>query len=278
MTNFTSNLLLFSPLLVLAAAILYLLDRGPTLRAGAGLTPSPVEEETILAPEEDYEGEEPAEDVASDLEPEPEPDIAEEAGEEDNNIPEVPTAGPAAQPTRQVRTRTVGTKKAASLARRDARRAYNEFMRSQAQQRAEAEKELIEQERTAAFENARRRAVVEEEIAARKEEEKRRRREKEEREAKELRELVLGKVARGRFKLEDPRWEKVLRKEGLVGVLNDGEAVGLVTKEGEWVRVNREHLEALWMEVEIRGGMKWREMSEWLEVRIEGKGKGIARE
>lgn len=289
MVNFIGNLILFSPLLVIAAAILYLLDRGPTLRAGAGLVspPNPPTETATYDDEVGDEAEEPllqGDDVpAHDAVPNYDEESQDQGDSESEPESEPPAnadggAPAAAQPQpRQPRTRTVGPKKAASLARRDARRAHSEFIRSQAALRAEAEKAALEEAEAIAYENALRRAVIEEEIAARKEEEKKRRRDREEAEEKKVRDEVMKGVRKGRLVLrgQDPRWEKMLRREGLVGVLDGGEAVGLITKGGEWVKVGRSHIDGLWKELERKGDMGWGEMATWLEMIIEGKGKGI---
>lgn len=187
------------------------------------------------------------------------------------------TAGPA-QTRAAPRTRNIGPKKARSIARRDQRRAYHEFHRSQAAARAEADATALEEAQEIAYENARRRAIVEEEINERREAERKARREREAREEREVREEVLGLARRhGRVTLRDG-WEVILRREGMVGVIEGGEAVGVVTRGGEWVRVERRALEGLWGTLEGKGveGWGWGDMAEDLGRRVEGKGKPVA--
>ncbi|KAK0615499.1 hypothetical protein DIS24_g11754, partial [Lasiodiplodia hormozganensis] len=78
-------------------------------------------------------------------------------------------------------TRQVGAKKARSLARRDQRRAYHEFVRTQAEAQRAREREGAEEREAELFEEKRRRAVAEAAV------EERARREREERRERERR-------------------------------------------------------------------------------------------
>ncbi|KAH8146349.1 uncharacterized protein LAJ45_09542 [Morchella importuna] len=190
MTPFLSNLLLFSPLLAIAALILYVLDRAENLRRGAGLIPDPApaplptpeeaeteaEKEAAAEEEEEEEEEEgPPElidpsDTASnhssnpDLQTPPHGHLyPDEDAPELQGAPTDPVfPNPAFAPA--PRTRTVGTKKARSLASRDQRRAYHEFLRSQQEERARAAAATAADDEERVFAEKRRRALVEEEI------------------------------------------------------------------------------------------------------------------
>jgi len=107
--------------------------------------------------------------------------------------------GPAAQQQQQPRrqrdpNRVVGAKKAKSLARRDQRRSYNEFMRQQGNLQRARERRLEEVEREEQRGVREERERVEREIEERKERERRERREREEgerrREVEDVRRVV----------------------------------------------------------------------------------------
>ncbi|KAG8624668.1 hypothetical protein KVT40_007735 [Elsinoe batatas] len=166
-----------------------------------------------------------------------------------------------------IRNRQVGAKKAKSLARRDQRRAYNEFQRSQGEaQRAREAEGAAEREAALAEERARR-ATVEAELreAERREREERKERERRE-EAKErrAREVAVGivrdavrergwvdlgevasRVGRGREWLEG-----LVRVEGMLGE-REGE-VTMVTGEGWLVRVAEGDMREVWRVLERR--------------------------
>jgi len=269
---FLYNLLLFSPLLLLAGGALYLLDRLDSSRRNPPESSPPLEQletETDLHPEVRAEAVD-EEDVDETDSTASEPDLHPEQQEQE------PEAGGPSAP-RTPRTRTIGPKKARSIAQRDRRRAYHEFLHSQAQQRAEAEAALREEDEARAFENARRRALVEEEIEARRERERVRRLEEEEMErrresndVKALKGLVQGEKAvelgrlGGKLGRERDWVEGVLRREGLLGV-GDDRSVAMVTRSGWWVRVGKDDMEQLWAVVEEKGTMKWADMAEILE-------------
>ncbi|PSK48637.1 hypothetical protein B9Z65_48 [Elsinoe australis] len=182
--------------------------------------------------------------------------------------PDAPNpAGPAVAGPSTVRHREVGAKKAKSLARRDQRRAYHEFQRSQGEaQRARDAEGATEREAALAEERARR-AAVEAEL---REEERREREERKERERREaagerrarevaaglardlLRErgwVDLAEVA-GRVGRERGWLEGLVRAEGMVGEVQG--RVVMVTGEGFLVRVGSEEMEEVWRALEGR--------------------------
>ncbi|KAK3063754.1 hypothetical protein LTS18_013017 [Coniosporium uncinatum] len=168
--------------------------------------------------------------------------------------------------------RNVGAKKAKSLARRDQRRAYHEFQRSQGEaQRQREEEEARDYEELRAEEREERKEAI------RKVEEKERR-EREERKRKELegREKEVGRVKDALAKVREAlneeglvdleevaegvgkrgsdgggggEWvEKLMRAEGMVGV--KGAFVTMVTGQGWAVRVMREDVEEMYRRAE----------------------------
>jgi len=382
--SFLTNLILFSPLLLIGLVILYVLDRAESLRKGAGLVQPEAEVETLLPDPENTHAEldggdggdggggdgggdgggeavddQPTATGASegggtgdegarspisgtsgdegfqlvraeeseDLEDEDEEDEEEEReeGEEDGfeivdhsgdgddpgaagpsnfgtggNTGDQPPHPTPAAPRRIPKTKTVGAKKAASLARRDQRRAYNEFQRSRAL--AAAEEARLEDEARAeeVFAERQRRAVAEEEIVARREKERiaRLEREKEvERAVKEdlakLRSLVTitgdsGDKGRKVWKVDglageigrSGKWVlEGLEREGLLGV-KEGECVSggggeaerewemrMVTGKGYYVIVREGEVGALFKSLDESGekGMSWTEIGRRLE-------------
>ena len=161
------------------------------------------------------------------------------------------------QPTRA--NRVVGAKKAKSLARRDQRRAYHEFHRSQAEQRRLQEEAGREEREAALAAEKARRADVERELAEEKREKQARKREEERREVEEelrRRERVVERVRdeigrKGAVDLvdvamsegKDKLWvERLVKASGIMGQLErDGEKA-LITGEGWFVRVDAELL------------------------------------
>ncbi|KAG9688356.1 hypothetical protein KCU95_g9845, partial [Aureobasidium melanogenum] len=191
--------------------------------------------------------------------------------------------------------RTVGAKKAKSLQRRDQRRAYHEFMRSQGEaQRARDAEGAEEREAQLAVERARR-AAKEAEVEtkrAKEREEKRLKEEKAREEESQRRERAVRLV---REELESRRvvdLEDVARQvggnvgrewvEGLVrasGVLleSQGQHRTMITVNGWVVRVEREDMEALYSEAVVDadedGAVAYAKLGERLESVL---GKGIA--
>ncbi|PVI01224.1 hypothetical protein DM02DRAFT_671456 [Periconia macrospinosa] len=112
-------------------------------------------------------------------------------------------AGPANERPRPTpANRTVGTKKAKSLARKDQRRAYHEFHRSQAEQRRLAEEAGREERERILIEEKSRRAGEERRIAEKVREERDRKKEEERREVEEERGRRERTVSRVRDEME----------------------------------------------------------------------------
>lgn len=301
MTPFLTNLVLFSPLLLLAAAILYLLERGDSLRRGAGLpTPHPPpgeagpteaeheddvdEEEEPLLPHDEH-GQEPLGDDDT------EPGLDEDDVGHDSEDGHDPTEGPANAPGnpaapgpshRMPRIRNIGTKKARSLALRDRRRAYNEFMHSQTAARAEAEAAARAEADERAFENARARALAEEEITAKRERERaqrlddeRREKAAERRDTDTVKRMLLGSAPGRALQIATvaekvgrrAEWvEAVARREGCVGWR--GDRIGVLTATGWWVDVGPDERAALWGRLQEKGTLLWREMAQAVEEHL----------
>ncbi|KAI5852418.1 hypothetical protein DFP73DRAFT_522521 [Morchella snyderi] len=301
MTPFLANLVLFSPLLAIAALILYILDRADHLRRGSGLIP---ELERVPLPgeeEEEGEGEEEVEEEYDEeyddegppelVDPSPElvdPSPDDVPGPGDEGVPTNPPMPiPMPTPVAAPRTRTVGTKKARSLASRDQRRAYHEFQLSQQEARTRAAAATAADHDERVFAEKRRRALVEEEIdervraarAARAAEE-RAAEERHRRDVQCLKGIVMGGGGEGEG--EGGAWELgalaagvgggrsgewvagVLRAEGMVGVKGGG-VCAVVTEAGWYVRVGPREMAVLYRELEGRGRMEWGEMARVLE-------------
>ena len=162
--------------------------------------------------------------------------------------------------------RTVGAKKAKSLQRRDQRRAYHEFMRSQGEaQRARDAEGAEEREAQLAAERARR-AAKEAEVEAKRAKEREEKRLKEEkvreaelqrreravqlaREELETRQVVdLEDVARRIGGNVGREWvEGLVRASGLL-LESQGQSRTMITSNGWMVRVEREDMETLYRE------------------------------
>lgn len=221
------------------------------------------------------------------------------------NPPNQPQAPPQPPPSRvHPKTRNIGPKKAASLARRDQRRAYNEFQRSQALSTAEATRNLEESLAESVFAEKRRRAVVEEEIAERREKERldRLAREKEEDRRRNndmcrLRDIIVLGLSTGRrvWRLSEltecvpgraEAWVMdALEREGLLGVLHEREGevlepegvygntcvkrwqMGMVTGRGYFVVVGMGDIQRLFSALDHSGerGMSWGQMGRELQ-------------
>lgn len=153
----------------------------------------------------------------------------------------------------------MGKKKAASMERKENRRRYNEFMRSQGDAaRAAMAAEMEERAERDAEEKRRRDEYVRHaEEKQRKEREEKVRREKEEEE--ERREVVQGaeralnergavrlaELARGSRKSRDEPWvEGVLRRGGVVG--KGKGVIIMITKTGWLVKVDRSVMDKFW--------------------------------
>ncbi|KAI4623225.1 hypothetical protein J4E83_004617 [Alternaria metachromatica] len=166
--------------------------------------------------------------------------------------------------------RVVGTKKAKSLARKDQQRAYNEWLRSEAEMRRLQEAEgREEREATAAAEKARR-AAVEEEIR------ERARQEREERKAEEKKEAELEAARRERCVAfvrntikergavdlvdaayaegKDRIWvERLIRASGLMQQLQNEGGHIMITGHDWLVRIDEEVMAKAYAEAEQLG-------------------------
>jgi hypothetical protein len=159
--------------------------------------------------------------------------------------------------------RNVGAKKAKSLARKDQRRAYNEFMRSQGDaQRAEDAKDAAEREVTLAVERERRKAAAAA-LEAKKAKEREQKREAERKQREEeirCRELAISlvrealddqsmcdlfKVARQVGGDVDEEWvERIIRSSELVGMRNG--VLTMITSVGWAIRVSQQDVRQLY--------------------------------
>lgn len=258
------------------------------------------------------EGEEEEEDVEEEGEEEEEDGDFEfiDHGDDHDPAPGPATAAAAAggappRPLTTPRTKTVGAKKAASLARRDQRRAYNEFQRTRALAAAETARQEEESRADELFAEKQRRAVAEEEISLRRDRERLARLEREREEERVWRgdlELLKRMVWRGEeggrkvWKVRDlarglvgersERWVvEGLEREGLLGVREvegggageDGGEGGweggsewemrIVTGKGYYVVVRESEVVRLFESLDESGekGMSWTEMGRRLE-------------
>jgi hypothetical protein len=168
-------------------------------------------------------------------------------------------AGPANVPAH----RNVGAKKAKSLARKDQRRAYNEFMRSQGDaQRAEDAKDAAEREAALAAERERRKAATAA-LEAKKAKEREQKREAERKQRDEeirCRELAitlvkealddqrmcdLFKVAKQVSGEVNEEWvERIVRSSELVGMRNG--VLTMITSVGWAIRVSQQDVRQLY--------------------------------
>ncbi|KAF2496595.1 hypothetical protein BU16DRAFT_525753 [Lophium mytilinum] len=124
---------------------------------------------------------------------------------------------------RQTQSRVVGAKKAKSLARKDQRRAYHEFVRQRSEAQKAEEAEGAEEREEALFEEKRRRAAVEEEI---------RMKEKEERDRKKELERLEAEAER---MTRDRCLHAVKKRLKENGVVDLNEAARAAQREREWV-------------------------------------------
>ncbi|KAJ4288579.1 hypothetical protein N0V90_011816 [Kalmusia sp. IMI 367209] len=218
--------------------------------------PIPVDENFVIQPDTDNE------DIPIDPPPHaptpplaaPQPPPQEAAAWQDGD------PGPAERPQPTRANRVIGAKKAKSLARRDQRRAYNEFLRSNAEQRRLEEEEGREEREAALAKEKARRAEVEREIAEREREERLRKREEERREQEEelkRRERVVARVReeigrKGAVDLvdvaiaegKDRVWvERLVRASGMMAQMGKEEGKVMITEEGWLVKIDAELME-----------------------------------
>lgn len=179
--------------------------------------------------------------------------------------PQPPQPGPANpdHPRATPANRTVGAKKAKSLARKDQRRAYHEFHRQEAELRRLREAEGAEEREAEAATERERRRVIEAEIAEKEREERVRRKEEAQRELdeeNERRERVIDSVRRevtqrgcvdllasARKEGKDRTWVlKLVKASGVLQQLEGQGGLGetkrkvLITGDGWLVRLDEE--------------------------------------
>lgn len=179
--------------------------------------------------------------------------------------PDLGEAGPANERPRPTpQNRTIGAKKARSLARKDQRRAYHEFHRQQAElRRAEEARDASEREVALLAEKARR-AEVEREIQERERVERERKKEVERKELEEerLRRERTVKVVRqeveekGSVDLVEVAWlegkdrvwiEKLVRASGLLTTLKRDGSVMLITGDAWIVTVDEDMMKQAYL-------------------------------
>jgi hypothetical protein len=208
--------------------------------------------------------------VADEPEPEPQPQL--HPGQGAQELPDEAFApGPVNPPPRPPPTnRTIGTKKAKSLARRDQQRAYNEWIRSEAERRKLEEAEGRDEREAALASERARRAGIEAEIREREREERERRKEEQQKEADEeaaRRERVVKSV---REKMEqggaanlvdeaigegkDVLWvERLVRASGLMQQ-SQQEGSHIMVTGGNWlVRIDAEVMQRAYEQAERVG-------------------------
>jgi hypothetical protein len=166
-----------------------------------------------------------------------------------NPNPNVPRNTPA--------NRTVGAKKAKSLARKDQRRAYHEFHRQEAELRRLREQEGAEEREAELAAEKERRARIEADIAAKEREERAKRKEEERREQEEeneKRERVVERVRRevrqrgcvdlleeGRREGKDRLWvTRLVKASGLLSQLPTEGSKVIITADGWLVKVDQD--------------------------------------
>ncbi|KAF3249488.1 hypothetical protein TWF192_005560 [Orbilia oligospora] len=292
---YIKNFFILLPFLFLGGLILFLLNRADSLRAGAGLptsppTRAPVNNEPQEIIEGEGEGEGETEDVneealgAEDFDEDVDVDglLAEAGGVGGDDGEEQVEAGPAnaGGVPRQPRNRgIVGKKKARNLEMRDRRRAYSEFLQSQARERREREEALENDLEETIFAEKQRRALAEIKIEKAKMKEKEERREQEEKNrsyVNKLRECISSIETQGTGKIslrslghrvgKDEAWiRKTLADEkGLEGL--KGGVLSFVTEDGWFIRVGKEEIDAIAKRVEGKGKVvEWEEVSAVLE-------------
>ncbi|KAF1835850.1 hypothetical protein BDW02DRAFT_567609 [Decorospora gaudefroyi] len=166
--------------------------------------------------------------------------------------------------------RTIGAKKAKSLARRDQQRAYNEWIRSEAEMRRLQEAEGAEEREAALAAEKARRAAVEDEIRAKEREERERVKRAREREAEEeaqRRERVVDAVREGMRVRDavdlvdaaykegkDRVWvERLIRASGLLQQLQKDRSHVMITGQDWLVRIDAEMMRRAYAHAEVVG-------------------------
>ncbi|ODQ63935.1 hypothetical protein NADFUDRAFT_52921 [Nadsonia fulvescens var. elongata DSM 6958] len=135
-----SDILMFSPLLVIGYSIFYFIDNRHRLRKGAGIRPNDnlgtEEAETNLIPDSDDGISSEHSDFEEENENGDDEILDQYASDPENNLNGRPLPIP-----RKKKNRLIGAKKSKSIEKRDKKRQYNEFVRQQAMARKLAEKE-----------------------------------------------------------------------------------------------------------------------------------------
>jgi len=309
---FLYNTILLSPLLFLGAVIIFLLQRADTLRQGAGLiqpvAPPPVSVEADILPDDEYDEFDDGEDVDQiddgDVYNEADDDditqfLNEAAGgdiggqgeNDENNDPNA-RVGPGPENNPRAQTflpppRNIGKKKARSLEQRDRRRAYHEFLQSQALERRAQQTTIEEEENERTFAEKQRRALAEIKIEQKRAKEREEQRVQEELDAKavaDLKKFVLEKMGVGKIAVKEvgkkvgkaEGWvRRVLREEKLLGLVEGvdekGAVVLMITEEGMLVKIGEKEVHILQEELEKKGEMNWKEISLLLETQLSRK-------
>lgn len=173
-------------------------------------------------------------------------------------------------PRNTAANRTVGAKKAKSLARKDQRRAYHEFHRQEAELRRLREQEGAEEREAELAAERERRARIEADIAAKEREERQRRKEEERREAEEeseRRERVVSRVRRevnqrgcvdlleeGRKEGKDKTWVvRLVKASGLLAQLSSDGSRVMITGDAWLVRVDEDIMAQAYRDAEAFG-------------------------
>lgn len=174
------------------------------------------------------------------------------------------------QPRPTAANRTIGAKKAKSLARKDQRRAYHEFHRQEAELRRLRDQEGAEEREAELAAERDRRAKIEADIAAKEREERAKRKEAERREIEEeneRRERVVGKVRdavnkkgcvdlldEARKEGKDRMWvTKLVKASGLVAQLSGEGSRVMITGDGWLVRIDEEIMAQAYRDAEAFG-------------------------
>jgi hypothetical protein len=186
-------------------------------------------------------------------------------------LPQDADAGPANPgPRATTANRTIGAKKAKSLARKDQRRAYHEFHRQEAELRRLQEQEGAEERQKEISAEKERRAKIEADIASKEREERATRKEAERKEVEEeneRRQRVVGKVRdavqrkgcvdlldEARREKKDKAWVvKLVKASGLLAQLSCEGSKTMITGDGWLVRVDEAIMEQAYRDAEAFG-------------------------
>jgi hypothetical protein len=186
--------------------------------------------------------------------------------------PHDPGEGPANPqgPRNTPANRTVGAKKAKSLARKDQRRAYHEFHRQEAELRKLQEQEGKEEREAELAAEKERRARIEADIAAKEREERAKRKDEERKELEEeqeRRERVIERVRRevrqrgcvdlleeGRKEGKDRLWvTRLVKASGLLAQSGTGASKVMITGDGWLVKVDEDIMAQAYRDAEAFG-------------------------